>query len=533
MEKKWSKKKKIAVWTCVSLFVILSAFILFYVFKPDKGAVVDTVEVKRGTVIQTLEKTGVVEADDEGKFSLPEGVTVKKVRVKVGQTVKKGQILVTFNTSSLDAVAKEKYDDYMTAKNAYDKYISSASSSNGQLSAVNSEISELEKKIKNLEKKVENNKKKKAEVTENQKKEIEELKAKLTKIINDSVAGSKILEFIESRSESAQEFIDTLKKLIEKSGTTNSLDMSAVTSIIDVSEEQSELLDAQIEMAKLKAKQATLKIQSDNGLEKIYLKIVDAAEKAYNKAQKSADKLKGGWVARADGIVSEVKIKDGEKISSDSGDSGSFDISSIISAVTSGEADISSLMSGMTSTASKNVLTVKYYPLTASFTLNKSEFAKVDVDKEVTVSSTGDNKLTGKVIFKSPVASESGGMDLSAIVGGNTGTTSKGVETKIQIDNPDSSVIIGMNVDISIETDRAENVITVPIESIQYENSKAYVFVYNADKKTVNRTEVQVGLRDDASYEVLSGCSVGDILVKSPSTTLKDGDRVQLKKTDK
>ena len=94
------------------------------------------------------------------------------------------------------------------------------------------------------------------------------------------------------------------------------------------------------------------------------------------------------------------------------------------------------------------------------------------------------------------------------------------------IENPEN-VKSGDYAGVVVHMQGGDDCLAVPIESIQYENSKAYVYKYNADEKTIIKSEVQIGLRDDLRYEILSGCEVGDIIVKSPTSNLKDGQKIQ------
>ncbi len=532
------RNKRRIIFSSIVAFIIVALLVgvLYYMLKPDKGSKLDTLEVAKGTVIQTLEKTAAVSSNEKGDFVLVDGVVVKTVNVKVGQTVKKGDVLATFDTSSLQKIVDEKEDAYNTAKIAYDKYLSSAANSSSQLAGINKEIAETEAKIKALEKKVEENKNNtKPEIPEDatteQKTEIEKLKDALNKLIDDTVLSSKLIQLILKNSESAQQVIDALKGVINSmGGTTGSADMSQLKDFLEsamagISKEQTELIEAQLKLAELKTKKATLSVSSDDSLKSVYKKLTDSAYNAYLTAKNTVDSVSKGWIAEYDGIVSKVDIEAGQKFGKEGGkSSGGLDIAAIIESLTSGNADISSLFSGF-STESTSALTVEYFPLTASFTLGKTEMSKVEVGQKVDIVLGSDETVTGTVVYKSAVATEANGLDISSVLGGSA--TSSGIEVRVDFDEYNSNVIIGFDVEVSIKTDQSEDTVVVPIESIQYENSKAYVYKYDAEEKTIVKTEVTIGLRDDLKYEILSGCEVGDIIVKSPTSTLKDGQRIQ------
>jgi len=535
-------RKKIIIFSIIAIVVLaLLAGVLYYIFKPEKGSKLDTLEVAKGDIIQTLEKTAAVSSNEKGDFVLIDGMVVKTVNVKVGQTVKKGAVLATFDTSSFQKLVDEKYESYSIAKAAYDKYISNSSSASSQLSQINKEISKVEKEIKNLEKIVAEQKKEasqaqKPEVPEDatteQQKEIEKLKESLINLIDDTVVGSKLIQLILKNSESAQQVIDSLKGVISTMGeNAGSIDMSQIqekleSSMNTITKEQTDLIEAQLKLAELKTRKATVSVSADSSMATIYKKVSDSAYDAYITAKETVDAVATGWVAKYDGIVSKVDIKEGQTFKSENGNkSGGFDIASIIESITTGNVDLSSMLSGVSS-GSASVMTVEYFPLTASFKLGKTEVSKVDVGQKVDIVLNSDEKVSGTVVYKSAIASESNGLDISSVINGGGSSASGGVEVKVQFDEYTDNVIIGFDVEISIKTDESEDTIAVPIESIQYENSKAYVYKYDPEEKIITKTEVTIGLRDDLRYEIKSGCEVGDIIVKSPTSTLEDGQKI-------
>ena len=162
-----------------------------------------------------------------------------------------------------------------------------------------------------------------------------------------------------------------------------------------------------------------------------------------------------------------------------------------------------------------------------------SPLIKYDVLKVKTgmpaVITTASGELEGVVSFISPVASSGGGLDLSSLAGSLTGAgTSSSIPAKVKINNPDASVIIGVDVDVSIQTDEAKGATLIPLESLLVEEGKKYVFVYHEAEETVTKKEVETGLVSDTMYQITSGVSAGEQIVKNPSKTLADGARVTI-----
>ena len=157
--------------------------------------------------------------------------------------------------------------------------------------------------------------------------------------------------------------------------------------------------------------------------------------------------------------------------------------------------------------------------------INKADLSKISVGKKVTVESETGAELEGEVTFVAAVASASSGVDINSLLGTSGGSTG-GIETVVTVDNPDSGLIIGLDADVSVETEEKSDCITVPVESIVYDDKHAYVFVYDPNEKTITKTIVETGILDGTYYEILSGVSTGDIIIRTPVATMQDGDRV-------
>jgi multidrug efflux pump subunit AcrA (membrane-fusion protein) len=111
---------------------------------------------------------------------------------------------------------------------------------------------------------------------------------------------------------------------------------------------------------------------------------------------------------------------------------------------------------------------------------------------------------------------------------GASGSTS-GVEARITIPEPDKSVTIGLDVDIRIEMETKENVLRIPVESVQTDEVGDYVYVLDREDKALRRQPVRTGISDgNAYYEVLSGLEEGTEIVRAPQRAMADGEKVRL-----
>ncbi|MFZ2226522.1 MAG: efflux RND transporter periplasmic adaptor subunit [Candidatus Moraniibacteriota bacterium] len=83
---------------------------------------------------------------------------------------------------------------------------------------------------------------------------------------------------------------------------------------------------------------------------------------------------------------------------------------------------------------------------------------------------------------------------------------------KMQVENPDAGLRYGMNCTIYDQTNRKDNALIIPRGVIEKEGNKKFVTILtDAEKKTVEKREVQTGLEgDDGMVEVVSGLKEGD-----------------------
>ena len=110
---------------------------------------------------------------------------------------------------------------------------------------------------------------------------------------------------------------------------------------------------------------------------------------------------------------------------------------------------------------------------------------------------------------------------VNAIVDDATGL----FECIAELDETDE-IAIGSTVRIEITSDKAEKVLTVPVDSIYYSGGDAYLYTV-VDNKAV-MTPVEVGLYDDETAEILSGVSKEDTVISTWSNNLYEGANVRI-----
>lgn len=83
----------------------------------------------------------------------------------------------------------------------------------------------------------------------------------------------------------------------------------------------------------------------------------------------------------------------------------------------------------------------------------------------------------------------------------------------LEVDNADGRLRIGMTAEVSIELERAEDVLTVPAAALERDAEGAYVQVFDPATRAVQRRAVVPGLSDKVSVEIREGLSGTEAVV--------------------
>ena len=106
------KEKRLLIWAVLASMAVgvgIGAFLMWpdksFLLKADENTVeavsVQAAAVKKGSLIQEVTGKGTLEYGEAETISLPAGVEIEEIRVKTGETVKKGQILAVLDQSSI------------------------------------------------------------------------------------------------------------------------------------------------------------------------------------------------------------------------------------------------------------------------------------------------------------------------------------------------------------------------------------------------------------------------------------------------
>ena len=127
-----------------------------------------------------------------------------------------------------------------------------------------------------------------------------------------------------------------------------------------------------------------------------------------------------------------------------------------------------------------------------------------------------------------PVTVEKNGTDYSgAISDASTGL----FKVKATLGDADG-LASGTMVKVYVTAEKADNVMVVPADCVNYSNGDAYVYTYDAATATAKKTPVEDGLIDSDKIQIVSGLSYDDKVITSWSKELYDGAAVNIQGSD-
>ncbi|MCC8016708.1 MAG: biotin/lipoyl-binding protein [Clostridiales bacterium] len=526
---KKNNKKKIIIAVSVILVIAILGTVIGVVAAKNKKETVTLATIGTGNVNETVSATGTVESGTTKEYKVGSVATVKEVLVKTGDTVKAGDMLATFDTSTLESQISQMNDSYNKAKKSYQDSVSAQKDAKKQISEINNEIADLQATVQklggnnNLSDLLENSSSKSASsyAAQNPIINVSELITLIDSFSDDSEQSNKIIqivmETISNEIANGNLSSEAINKAVEnailqaiKDGTIDSgslnftpeeitrqienalsgIDWSGINSDI-ANSDAVELSSAQIRLISLYAQQQMLELQASDATVTAKKQIMETSKSALDTIKESSAELSAGWSAAFDGTVTECNIYPGEQ----------------------------------TTLLTSGITIQNLNSMVINLSLGEYDVHKVKVGMPATIS-TAYGTYTGTVLSKAPIASGGSSGSLLDSVGSMAGisglssltSSGAGVQVQVAIDNADENIIAGFDADVEIEVGDYNNITVVPIESIILEKTGTYVYLYNQDDKTVTKTLIETGAVSDSAYQVTSGLKPGDKIIATPSS---------------
>ena len=95
------------------------------------------------------------------------------------------------------------------------------------------------------------------------------------------------------------------------------------------------------------------------------------------------------------------------------------------------------------------------------------------------------------------------------------------VGTEIEITNPDSDVILGVEAKVVISTAKEENAVLIPVTAVNVDMNGDFVYV--VEEGILVKKPVVTGIASDTMVQVADGLSEGDRVVTEVTAALTEG----------
>ncbi|CAH2215044.1 efflux RND transporter periplasmic adaptor subunit [Tepidibacter aestuarii] len=182
-------------------------------------------------------------------------------------------------------------------------------------------------------------------------------------------------------------------------------------------------------------------------------------------------------------------------------------ISGIITAVNVNEGEMASSAQTAVSIANMNKIVIDTN--VSEYLINK---IKVGDIVDISIKSAGKENFQGKITALSPA----------------TASNSMTYPIKVEIDNKDRIIKPGMFANVNLVTDKKENVITVPSESVVIKDGESVVYTVKDNKAHINK--VETGIDNGEIVEIKKGIKQGQVVVSKGQNYLEEGIKVEINK---
>lgn len=561
-------KKKIIIPICIILVIAIVAGVIFGVSKANSGKEVSLYTIATDDIYESVSLTGEVSSGSVKEYKVGTVATVKEVFVKVGDKVKKGDVLATFNVESLDSQINSLRSSYNESLSSYNSAVSSQSAAKKKADAIKSQISETEKTIEKLQKKSATTAKKTTKkTTARTTTKRETTKPSTTRrqptmpsvsesTTTPTIASTSASSDLGSLAEALAELNKNLSQITNDLHTLATLTEIITQTITDAIEDgvfDSNVIADRVAAAVSEALKegiidaANLIVESDVAVDMIYAAVsaidfeevtsalINSNNVSLTAAQLQLASLEAQYAiykVQSDDtmLTAQKKAIDATKKALDTLEQQKKEmeegwVASFDGTIT--EVDIEA--GAQTTLLSTGIKLENLNSMAVTVSLSEYDLHKVKVGMPVKVT-TAYGSYDGEVSAIAPTATGgSSGSILDSVgsMAGISGLSSltgsgAGVDCTVTIPETDENIIAGFDADVEIKTGEYLGVVAVPIEAIKLEKTGSYVYLYDEEEKTVTKTLIETGAVSDAIYQVKSGLKVGDRIVAAPESTYEE-----------
>lgn len=488
-------KRKIKKWKIAAAVIAVVVIVrvvggIFLGGGEEALPMVDTAEVTEGDITSSLDTSGVIASELTRVYASPVNAQIGDIPVVLGQSVRKGEYLLTYDTASLqksyDIAELQAKAENAASSDTLAKSSESAgdlaesageiSTLQGQIDALNAEIDALQAQATGNELAGNKNTALNEEIT-SLSAELEGITAQIAELSAKQDQGAltesekNTLNKLKKQQKDKEKSIEKKKKSLKKS-----LDLADSQTRIqaELTQKNSRLAELQGQLSEAEAKNSAAEAGILSEEAKANISYTRQASKLT--LEQSADdlsKAKAGVTADFDGIVTEIPVSSG-------------------TAAAEG--------TPLITLASADNMCVEVL-------VSKYNLENLKTDQEAII--TFQNKeYKGKISYISKIAQ-------------NTESGSAMVLVKVHIDTPDDQLILGLDAKVMISLGTAENVLMVPIAAVNSDTTGDFVYV--VEEGVVVKKYVVTGMASAEEMEIKNGLEEGEKVITSVDSGITEG----------
>lgn len=467
----------------ILLLAAAAAAVLFLYFRTSEQSVpvpVACTQAYTGDLEETVSVSGKVESAQSAVCFSPVGAKIAEVLAEAGDTVKKGELLVRFDTQELERSLEKAQLSAVQSQSSYQSALQESGESQNSYSDASYGLEELKQMKADQEQYIQGLRYRREDEIAARRKELYEWDKKLQEELNyqnrelaKAVPGT-------DREEEIQEIIENLT--MQRSDVQNEMNnleseenIKQQQRLIDFEEDK--LNDMTEEIQRRESEQNS----SKGGILNDYAK--KEREASAQSAQLSAKEIeeelalaKEGITAPFDGVVTEMTAVEG-------------------ATVTEG---------------------AQLFTVAGSQDIQISvELGRYDLEK-VREGQKADIEIAGM-----PYAGTV--KKINRMAQNNTQNAAV-VYAQIRVENPDEGIFLGVEGKAKIHTDSARGAVLVPYEAVNTDRDGD--FCYLVQEGVIHKRRIVTGITGDADVEVKEGIAEGDTIVISTDTALEEGMQV-------
>lgn len=476
--KKLSKKKKLLI--VLAVVVLAGSGVMATLAKGNDAAALPAARVAYGDVETLISASGIVESEEAKVYYAPLNAKVEAVMVEQGDTVKKGDVLLTYDTEDLEFTQREGALEASASENSY---LSAVSDSNRQQQIYEESTSALEIAdtmihaqqdfINDLKNMVTDEKAKK-------RLELLDEKYRLNRQQNGIAVNMEIKPDGKITDSMWSAEYEVKNKIAEVDKKLDELELDEELTELErqIVKEQEKLTDMQEQKSEWKADQSSSENSILNENKKKELEaIAQKAKISEERAQAYLEEAKEGIKAEFNGVVTELEVHDGF----------------------------------VTDQSSKLMKVENSEDVRVTISLSKYDLEKAALGQKAEVVIAG-NTYQGTVTKISHVAEKND-------------SGSRLVTAQVHIDDPDENIYLGIEGRVTIYSQKAENVLTVPFSAVNTDLEGDFCYVI-ADG-VVEKRQIKVGLTSEDKMEILEGLSEGEMVVTDAPEEIEEGMKAE------